>query len=501
MKDVYNIPDLLANLSREKIPNNTNLLYKIKEEVIAVKDQIVDDMHMNFMEGENLILSHFDQLKGKINHLLDLAYKQYWNSITEINQTSLKEIESKMKKIRTLIKIQEISMDQNSKESLNKEELQAIAKYISKNKDKLSQTPDILQSKAKEIEDIIQFHNHQVKQFDSQKFKEHTDSICSLINKTFNLRESFQNLQYDSFNSHFLNHYENNESELRNTKSNEGEICSIRIINKQLVATAGSDPVIKIWNMQSGECITELEGHKDTVWCVLSAYEGKYLVSGSRDKTIKVWKLAEKKCKKTFRAHTKDVICLEYIKSQKILASGSLDSSIILWDMQQGKVSKTLLGHKGAVCSLKGLSDNETLLSCGDDSSIKIWDTRRSVCLKTLNGHKGVVFSMAIFNQEKNLITCSDDETIRVWNIEEGNCLQIIKAHDKGVKSLSINNSETLVVTGGYDHSLKVWDLQSLKLLRFQENNDTIIRSVQFYDEISILYGDKNLKVFKLNVV
>jgi WD40 repeat protein len=73
----------------------------------------------------------------------------------------------------------------------------------------------------------------------------------------------------------------------------------------------------------SGECVGEFIGHKDAVWSLKSAYDGKYLLSASSDKTIRVWKISERKLKKTFKAHTKAVLCLAFFPNEKLLASGS----------------------------------------------------------------------------------------------------------------------------------------------------------------------------------
>jgi len=73
-----------------------------------------------------------------------------------------------------------------------------------------------------------------------------------------------------------------------------------------------------VWDTQSGYLVERLEGpdgHKDSVYSVAFAPNGKDLVSGSLDKTIKMWELVAPRgghpnnapkggrCIKTFEGH------------------------------------------------------------------------------------------------------------------------------------------------------------------------------------------------------
>ena len=57
----------------------------------------------------------------------------------------------------------------------------------------------------------------------------------------------------------------------------------------RLLATSGIDPVIRVWNMQNGALVRELEAHKDGVRGLDATADGTTLISGSRDNTIRVW--------------------------------------------------------------------------------------------------------------------------------------------------------------------------------------------------------------------
>ena len=55
------------------------------------------------------------------------------------------------------------------------------------------------------------------------------------------------------------------------------------------IVSGSYDNTIKIWDIQSGECLNTLEGHSYSVESVAISPDGKTIVSGSGNGTIKIW--------------------------------------------------------------------------------------------------------------------------------------------------------------------------------------------------------------------
>ena len=55
------------------------------------------------------------------------------------------------------------------------------------------------------------------------------------------------------------------------------------------IVSGSSDETIKIWDIQSGECLNTLYGHSYSVESVAISPDGKTIVSGSGNGTIKIW--------------------------------------------------------------------------------------------------------------------------------------------------------------------------------------------------------------------
>ncbi|CAM6004056.1 unnamed protein product [Sphagnum balticum] len=80
-----------------------------------------------------------------------------------------------------------------------------------------------------------------------------------------------------------------------------GEIHKIN--NKEQLVTGSEDHTVRVWNVQTGECVHTLEGHTATVHCV--AFDGNTIVSGSVDKTVCIWRAPYNTddCKRVLNEH------------------------------------------------------------------------------------------------------------------------------------------------------------------------------------------------------
>ena len=67
----------------------------------------------------------------------------------------------------------------------------------------------------------------------------------------------------------------------------------------RLVASGGSDRVVRLWDASSGRAVHEMSGHEDAVTAV--AVGPKHLASASRDGTVRVWALEDGRCLGTLR--------------------------------------------------------------------------------------------------------------------------------------------------------------------------------------------------------
>jgi WD40 repeat protein len=69
--------------------------------------------------------------------------------------------------------------------------------------------------------------------------------------------------------------------------------------------SAGLDRTIKVWDIESGECLQTLAGHSGLIYAMDLATslesDQQYIYTGSLDETIKRWDLAAANCLATWK--------------------------------------------------------------------------------------------------------------------------------------------------------------------------------------------------------
>jgi serine/threonine protein kinase len=98
-----------------------------------------------------------------------------------------------------------------------------------------------------------------------------------------------------------------------------------------ILASAGWDTNIKLWNPHNGQLIRTLTGHKDAVNSIAFSPDGQILASGSNDKTIKLWEVNTGKEICTLKGHTGFINSIAFSPDGQVLASGSNDKTIKIW--------------------------------------------------------------------------------------------------------------------------------------------------------------------------
>ena len=93
------------------------------------------------------------------------------------------------------------------------------------------------------------------------------------------------------------------------------------------------DADIKIWNIESGECLQTLYGSSDGINGIVIYLPYPYILSCSNDSTIKVWDLTRGgEYIQALTGHSSWVFCLFLLRNDQ-LASGSKDNTIKIWDI------------------------------------------------------------------------------------------------------------------------------------------------------------------------
>ena len=148
-----------------------------------------------------------------------------------------------------------------------------------------------------------------------------------------------------------------------------------------LLATAGYDRKIILWNRETGEVAGKLEGHNGAVFDLAFSADGKLLVSASADTTVKVWHVESGRRLDTRSEPLKEQYTTAISPDGRLLVAGGEDNRIRVWQLvstDQPKINPLVLtrfAHEGSITLLRFSEDGRFLVSAGMDGEVKLWET------------------------------------------------------------------------------------------------------------------------------
>ena len=181
-------------------------------------------------------------------------------------------------------------------------------------------------------------------------------------------------------------------------------------ITKDYLCSCSYDKTIKIWDLDSLNCVCTLEGHNDKVNYFFQDDKG-FIISCSSDESIKLWNVDDEKCFHSLdKAHDGPVYCVTKTEEGKIVSCSF--STIKIFDLERKKVDTIFTENNKGIYKLLMLPGNK--LASSSFKYIYFWDLNKNTLLYSIEAHNNYITCLLILNDK--LITSSDDGDIKIWD-------------------------------------------------------------------------------------
>ncbi len=149
--------------------------------------------------------------------------------------------------------------------------------------------------------------------------------------------------------------------------------------DQTIIATAGYERTIRLWDVETGNLIAEMLGHNGAVYDLDFSFDGDLLCSASADETVKLWNIRTHQRLDTFgQCEGEQYTCRFDSEGNRVYAGGA-DRRVRVWKIVAhdkpavNPLIHSAFAHEASVLSLRISPDGQFLATGGQDHTYKVW--------------------------------------------------------------------------------------------------------------------------------
>ena len=253
-----------------------------------------------------------------------------------------------------------------------------------------------------------------------------------------------------------------------------------------LIATGSDGGAVQIWDAETGESVTALEGHTAAVNDVKFMASGHLLVSCSTDGTAKVWDESNATCIMTYKGHNDAPLLGLAVQrgGDELIATCCQDGTVHIWknDGANGQKTQELKGHANAVKACCFSGDGQRIATASLDKTVRVYEIANGKCLYEFE-HIGKVYDVHFSSDSTKLLSASAFATCTLWNLEgalpnaaDNKPLREYKTGSGTCFSCCFLNGDKCIAMSSEHGSVYFWDAE--------KDSDKSLLDIQAHDEI-----------------
>ncbi len=225
----------------------------------------------------------------------------------------------------------------------------------------------------------------------------------------------------------------------------------------RILASPSHDKTIRLWDAETGDCISTLRGHTGAAISAAFDPQGRTLASGGFDHEVKLWEVASGRSLGSVGEHPNTVVGVAFDPSGRTLASACVDHEVRLWDVASGRLLHVLEADR--VTDVAFNSGGDVLATSSYDHGVKLWATATGSLLHSGKGHYGSTTGLAFVSAGTLLASASMDKTVRLSGVRSGQLVRTLEGHTAQITDISVTADQRLLATRSSDPdgSIGLW--------------------------------------------
>ncbi len=269
--------------------------------------------------------------------------------------------------------------------------------------------------------------------------------------------------------------------------------------NGNLIASAGDDGTIKVWEMATGQVSYIIVGHSGGVTAVQFTHDDSRLVTAGRDNTAKIWQASPGIAPRVLTGHTSGVLSAAYSRDGNWIVTTGEDRTAIIWDAGTGEIIHRFAQHNRPVTDAAFSPDGRLLATASKDANVRLWQIE-SGDVQFL-AHVEAVNAVAFHPDGTTLASAGDDGLVRIWNVNR-RIVETSFLHDGPVNAVAYHPDGHLLATGDELGNVYIWSLDSGELEATLTGHTGPISAVAFQPDgsrIASAAGDGTVRLWDLD--
>ncbi|CAK8571231.1 unnamed protein product [Lathyrus sativus] len=280
-------------------------------------------------------------------------------------------------------------------------------------------------------------------------------------------------------------------------KSNGKVVCCHFSSDGKLLASAGHDKKVVLWNTETLQTQSTPEEHTVIITDVRFRPNSTQLATSSFDTTVRLWDAADPSFSlQAYSGHSSHVASLDFHpKKNDLFCSCDDNSEIRFWNINQYSCTRVF---KGGSTQVRFQPRSGHLLAAASGNVVSLFDVETDRKMHSLNGHSADVHCIC-WDTNGDYLASVSQESVKVWSLASGDCIHELNSSGNMFHSCVFHPSySNLLVIGGYQ-SLELWLMAENKCMTIPAHEGVISALAQspVTGMVASASHDKSVKLWK----
>jgi WD40 repeat protein len=266
----------------------------------------------------------------------------------------------------------------------------------------------------------------------------------------------------------------------------------------QLLATAGDDHLVRVWNLADGKLVHRLDAHTDWVRTIDYSPDGRVLASAGSDRRIIFWEAASGLKRGVLATHQAAIAAIRFGHGGQLLAAAGFEGVVRLYDVP----GQRLIAQPAAPCQdMRAVAfspDDQLLAAGGRCGSIRLISALRGELIRDIPAHRQRIRTIAFSPDGGYLASSGEDRMIHISPLADGTRGYRLPPRPTKVLSLVFFGNQHLA-SAGSDNLIRLWDVAARKEIGILRGHTGSIAALECQEKVLISAGyDTTVRIWEV---